>query len=524
MPSPAVESPVGLLPDVADLDVRGLAISDAQLDALFAVDPDSWLEECRRTEEFLDEFDGRSPAVFTAVLDERRAALHAAAARSHAAGRLMATSPSTTPSAQPSAADRARLQRAWTDKLAAAEEMVPLIGRLYRRDDVVTSVYGRPLVGESPIGIVKAHRSTRRVDETELPVTESLAILTELDAMTCPRRPSTSPTSPPATAPIRSAPRSASSSTDELFLARGAAPHDGPDGPRPAPRDVVLYGFGRIGRMLARILLERAGEHAPLALRAVVVRRRGPDDLVKRASLLRRDSIHGPFAGTVTVDPGHDTITANGTLIQFISADAPSAVDYRAHGIEDAIVVDTHRPLAGRGGPRAAPARPRSRRVLLTAPGTGGVPNVVHGINHEQVDDAPVVSAASCTTNAIVPVLKAVSDAYGVVHGHVETVHSATNDKNLVDNYHPADRRGAGGGAEHGHHRHRCGTRRPRGPARAAGSVYRQRRPRPDAERVARGPAPDPRPARHARRPERAAPRRVAHLVAPPPDRLRRVP
>lgn len=362
----------------------------------------------------------------------------------------MATSPSTTPGAQPSAppsaADRARLQRAWTDKLAAAEAMVPLIGRLYRRDDVVTSVYGRPLVGESPIGIVKAHRSTRRVDETELPVTESLAILTELDAMTLS---SASVDLADLAARHRADPLGTQLREfleDELFLARGAAPHDGPDGPRPAPRDVVLYGFGRIGRMLARILLERAGEHAPLALRAVVVRRRGPDDLVKRASLLRRDSIHGPFAGTVTVDPEHDTITANGTLIQFLSADAPSAVDYRAHGIEDAIVVDTTGRWRDAEGLEQHLLAPGAARVLLTAPGTGGVPNVVHGINHEQVGDAPVVSAASCTTNAIVPVLKAVSDAYGVVHGHVETVHSATNDQNLVDNYHPADRRGRAAG------------------------------------------------------------------------------
>jgi len=76
---PAVESPVGLLPDVDDLDVRGLDLPPSDLDALFAVDPDSWLEECDRTEEFLAEFAGRTPSVFTAVLDERRAALQASA-------------------------------------------------------------------------------------------------------------------------------------------------------------------------------------------------------------------------------------------------------------------------------------------------------------------------------------------------------------------------------------------------------------------------------------------------------------
>ncbi|WP_251155321.1 hypothetical protein [Curtobacterium sp. ODYSSEY 48 V2] len=177
------------------------------------------------------------------------------------------------------AAERAHLQQVWDEKLAAAEAMVPLIGRLYRRDDVVPSVHGRPLVGQSPIGIVKAHRSSRRVDETELPVATSLAILTELDTMAL----SSVSVDLGDLASRHRRDRLGSTLreflTDEFFLHRGTA--DGPH--RDAPRDVVLYGFGRIGRMLARILLERAGEHAPLALRAVVVRRRGPGDLVKRA-------------------------------------------------------------------------------------------------------------------------------------------------------------------------------------------------------------------------------------------------
>ncbi|MCS6567123.1 glyceraldehyde-3-phosphate dehydrogenase [Curtobacterium flaccumfaciens] len=338
---------------------------------------------------------------------------------------------------------RDRMQRDWADKLAAAEAMVPLIGRLYRRDDIAPSVHGRPLVGQSPIGILKAHRSTRRVDDAELSVEETQAILTELDTMSL------------SSASVDIAALAARYRTDrlgvtlreflddELFLARG---NTSPDAGRDVPRDVVLYGFGRIGRMLARILLERASSHAPLALRAVVVRGRGPDDLTKRASLLRRDSIHGPFAGTISVDEQHDTITANGTLIQFISSDAPATVDYRAYGIDDAIVVDTTgrwRDAEGLGQHLLAPG---TSRVLLTAPGKGDVKNIVHGINHHDIGEDPVISAASCTTNAIVPVLRAVSSAFGIVHGHVETVHSSTNDQNLVDNYHPADRRGRAAG------------------------------------------------------------------------------
>lgn len=340
---------------------------------------------------------------------------------------------------------RDRLQRDWADKLAAAEAMVPLIGRLYRRDDIVPSVYGRPLVGQAPIAILKAHRSTRRVDEAELSIQETLAILEELDTMSLP---SASVDIADLAARYRTDRLGATLREfldDELFLARGATAPDLSAG-HSLPRDVVLYGFGRIGRMLARILLERTSAHAPLALRAVVVRRRGPDDLLKRASLLRRDSIHGPFAGTISVDEEHDTITANGTLIQFISSDAPDAVDYRAYGIDDAIVVDTTgrwRDAEGLGQHLLAPG---ASRVLLTAPGKGDIKNIVHGINHHNIGDDPVISAASCTTNAIVPVLKAVSNTFGIVHGHVETVHSSTNDQNLVDNYHPADRRGRAAG------------------------------------------------------------------------------
>lgn len=340
------------------------------------------------------------------------------------------------------AAERAALQRAWTDQLAAAEAMVPLVGRLHRRDDVVTSVHGNPLVGRSPVAVVKAHRASRRLDDAEVGVHETLAVLTELD--TCGLR---SASVDLAQLAVRFRADRVGATLrefleDELFLARGAVAETTPT----RSRDVVLYGFGRIGRMVARILLERAGEHAPLTLRAVVVARRGPDDLHKRASLLRRDSIHGPFAGTITVDTDHDTVLANGTSIQFLTAASPAEVDYRAHGIEDAIVVDTTGRWRDAEGLAQHLLAPGASRVLLTAPGKGDLPNIVHGINHDMIGDAPIVSAASCTTNAIVPVLRAVSQRFGIRHGHVETVHSATNDQNLVDNYHPAQRRGRAAG------------------------------------------------------------------------------
>src|SRR5690606_8354184 len=163
----------------------------------------------------------------------------------------------------------------------------------------------------------------------------------------------------------------------------------------------------------------------------------------KRSSLLRRDSVHGRFAGSVTVDEAAEQIIANGTRIQVIYSDDPASVDYTAYGIADAIVVDN----TGRWRDEAGLSRHLEAkgvaRVPLTAHGQGMLKNIVHGINDATITpEDRIVSAASCTTNAITPVLKAMDEAYGIVRGHVETVHSFTNDQNLIDNFHTGDRRG----------------------------------------------------------------------------------
>ncbi len=211
-----------------------------------------------------------------------------------------------------------------------------------------------------------------------------------------------------------------------------------------SPKDVVLYGFGRIGRLLARELMTRTGQGNQLRLRAIVVR--GDVDqtiLEKRASLLQNDSVHGDFPGTVRVDLENKALVINGTTVHIISANAPEDIDYTAFGIEDALIIDNtgafrdHEALSRHLKAKGA------AKVLLTAPGKG-VPNIVHGVNHTEHDPEKVdiFSAASCTTNAITPVLKAVEDSLGVVHGHLETIHAYTNDQNLVDNMHKKYRRG----------------------------------------------------------------------------------
>ena len=207
----------------------------------------------------------------------------------------------------------------------------------------------------------------------------------------------------------------------------------------------MLYGFGRIGRLLARILLERSSSPlgSGLNLRAVVVRKNGDKDLVKRASLLERDSVHGPFKGVIEVDEENSTIIANGVPVRFIYSSDPTTVDYTEYGINDALLVDNTGRWRDVPGLEQHLNRPGISRVLLTAPGKGDMKNIVFGVNDNVItDEDKILSAASCTTNAITPALKVLDDAYGVERGHVETVHAFTNDQNLIDNFHKGDRRG----------------------------------------------------------------------------------
>src|SRR5690606_2858613 len=207
--------------------------------------------------------------------------------------------------------------------------------------------------------------------------------------------------------------------------------------------DVVLYGFGRIGRLLARIIIEHSGSGNTLNLRAIVVRKGAENDLVKRANLLRRDSIHGPFNGTIKVLEDENAILANGVRIQVIYSDDPASVDYTQYGIEDAILVDNTGRWRDAEGLGKHLQNKGIAKVLLPAPGKGDMLNIVYGVNNDKItDEDTIISAASCTTNAITPVLKVLNDTFGVTRGHVETVHAYTNDQNLIDNFHKGDRRG----------------------------------------------------------------------------------
>lgn len=210
------------------------------------------------------------------------------------------------------------------------------------------------------------------------------------------------------------------------------------------PKDVVLYGFGRIGRLLAREMMSKIGKGQQLRLRAIVTRDKNDAILLeKRASLLRYDSVHGDFNGSVIADPENNALLINGTTVHIITANTPEEIDYTTYGIEDALVIDNTGAFTTEEALKRHLSSKGADKVLLTAPGKG-VPNIVYGVNHEDYnpDEVNIFSAASCTTNAITPVLKAVEDTLGVIKGHLETIHAYTNDQNLVDNMHKKYRRG----------------------------------------------------------------------------------
>ena len=214
------------------------------------------------------------------------------------------------------------------------------------------------------------------------------------------------------------------------------------------PKDVVLYGFGRIGRLLARELMTRTGRGGQLRLRAVVTRGKVDQTVLeKRASLLRNDSVHGHFLGTVTADVEKQALIINGTTVHVISANAPEEIDYTKYGISNALVIDNTGAFKDKEALSRHLESKGVDKVLLTAPGKG-IPNIVHGVNHleHNPDEVRIFSAASCTTNAITPILKVIEDNYGLVNGHLETIHAYTNDQNLVDNMHGKYRRGRAAG------------------------------------------------------------------------------
>ncbi|BAJ02127.1 glyceraldehyde-3-phosphate dehydrogenase [Shewanella violacea] len=327
--------------------------------------------------------------------------------------------------------------QSWQERFEMAEAMQPLLGKLYRNQGVEVVLYGKPLLNASTIEIIKSHRLVRRFVGHKLRLRESFPFVEALSKLAVKQCKVDI-----GKLAINYWREHKDGSDIEAYMSRELASAIDHEDTQEA-RDVVLYGFGRIGRLLARLLIEKTGVSNKLRLRAIVLRGGRKGDLEKRASLLRRDSVHGPFNGSVEVDEENNALIANGTYIQVIYANSPDEVDYTKYGIKDALVVDNTGIWKDEDGLGLHLKSKGVSKVLLTAPAKGQIKNIVFGVNESDIlSEDKIVSAASCTTNAITPILKAMNDKYGITNGHVETIHSYTNDQNLIDNYHSADRRG----------------------------------------------------------------------------------
>ncbi len=327
----------------------------------------------------------------------------------------------------------------WKEREALAEAMIPMIGKLYRESNVKIYIYGRSLINRSVIEIMKYHRAVRQVEKNELSEFETFPVLEAIIKLDL-----GSANIDLGKLAVKYMALEGTVDVDK-WVAQELADFIGNKGAQlEQPQDVVLYGFGRIGRLMARLILEKTGGGELLRLRAIVVRKgKSPNDLVKRASLLRRDSVHGSFKGTIRVDEETNTLICNGSEVKVIYANSPSEINYNDYGIDNAVVVDNTGVWRDEAGLSQHLECTGVNKVLLTAPGKGDLKNIVFGINSDTIEDSDkIISAASCTTNAITPVLKVIMDKYGIKHGHVETVHSYTNDQNLIDNYHSGERRG----------------------------------------------------------------------------------
>ena len=326
----------------------------------------------------------------------------------------------------------------WIEQEKAAIELIGAIGKLWFEKSIELILFRNQLVDRSASEIMNLHLYAKNIVKKTISVQETLAIAQEIYKLdVSPSRVDIGKLA------FEYSQEAANHKSISDFLNHKLIDLIG-NKSTITPKDVVLYGFGRIGRLAARELISQAGKGEQLRLRAIVTRGNSDDDITKRADLLRTDSVHGNFPGTVIEDLENKALIINGHTVHMIDAKNPEDVDYTKYGIDNALLIDNtgvfrddvelSRHLKAKG----------IEKVLLTAPAKGNVPNVVHGVNHETVDlkTTKIFSAASCTTNAIMPILYVIDKELGIEKGHIETVHSYTNDQNLLDNYHKKYRRG----------------------------------------------------------------------------------
>ncbi len=199
---------------------------------------------------------------------------------------------------------------------------------------------------------------------------------------------------------------------------------------------VAINGFGRIGRLVARAILERPD----CGLELVAINDLA--DAKSNAMLFKRDSIHGKFPGEVSAD-GNDLVI-NGTRIHVTAERDPAKLPHVANKVD--IALECTGFFADReGGQKHLDAG--ASRVLISAPAKGVDLTVVFGVNHDKLTpEHHIVSNASCTTNCLAPVAKVLNDAIGIERGLMTTIHAYTNDQKILDQIHPDMRRARAAG------------------------------------------------------------------------------
>ncbi len=320
----------------------------------------------------------------------------------------------------------------------SAINLISYIGDLMYGRSVELILFRNPLVGKNISEVLKLHKVAKSIVFNPVSIQETTSIAKEL----CNLNLAPSKLDIGKLASEWSLEKNKYNSQLD-FLKDKLAGFDNSNTPFITPKDVVLYGFGRIGRLAARELIKQAGKGQQLRLKAIVTRGVTPETITKRAALLRNDSVHGLFSGTVDEDIKNNALIINGQIVKMIDAANPEDIDYTAYGINDALIIDNTGVFKDKEALSRHLKSKGASKVLLTAPGKE-VPNIVYGINEEEfnVDELNVFSAASCTTNAIAPILYTIENKLGIIKGHIETVHAYTNDQNLLDNMHKKPRRG----------------------------------------------------------------------------------
>lgn len=327
----------------------------------------------------------------------------------------------------------------WIEKEKKSLELISVVGQLWFDRSIELVLFRKPLFDVGSSEILAYHQYAKEVSGKDISIYETLELAHTIAR--CNIAPSRIDVGRLAAEWLA---EENTHSSMHNFVVSKLGNHIGKDKIKLKPKDVVLYGFGRIGRIAARELIVQAGKGEQLRLRAIVTRSYSDLELTKRAELLRTDSIHGPFNGTIVEDFENKALIINGQTIFLITAKNPEDVDYTAYGIGDGLLIDNTGIFRDREGLSRHLQSKGITKVLLTAPGKGDIPNIVTGINDGDFDydQETIFSNASCTTNAIIPVLKVIDSAIGIEKGHIETIHSYTNDQNLLDNYHQKYRRG----------------------------------------------------------------------------------